>query len=238
VSYINTLERKILTAEDPVEITQDGLRQVQVKKDVGLTFAAALRAFLRQDPDVILVGEMRDFETCQIAIEAALTGHLLLSTLHTNNAPETITRLVDIGIDPVTLSDALLLIVAQRLAKTLCKSCKELYDPSDDELAEAGIAKNENGIYTYLGVEYPEAEFYKPVGCSACQDRAYKGRMGLHEVLHNTENIKRLIAQKANVAEIRKAAVEQGMHELYEDGMIKVLHGKTSIHQIRAVCIE
>lgn len=238
VSYINHPDKKILTAEDPVEITQEGLRQVQVKKNVGLTFAAALRAFLRQDPDVILVGEMRDFETCAIAVEAALTGHLLLSTLHTNNAPETITRLVDIGIDPVTLSDALLLVLAQRLAKTLCKSCKEKYDPTDDELKEAGIERTSDGRIVYLGEEYPEAEFYQPVGCPACEDRAYKGRMGLHEALHNTDDIKRLIATKGSIEDIRTTAKSGGMKELYEDGIIKVLSGKTSIHQIRAVCTE
>ncbi|MHC4870452.1 MAG: GspE/PulE family protein [Planctomycetota bacterium] len=238
VSYINTPERKILTAEDPVEITQDGLRQVQVKKNVGLTFAAALRAFLRQDPDVILVGEMRDLETCAIAVEAALTGHLLLSTLHTNNAPETVTRLVDIGIDPVTLSDALLLVLAQRLAKTLCKSCKEQYDPTDEELEEANIQRSSDGKIVYLGEEYPEAEFYKPVGCSTCENRQYKGRMGLHEALHNIDDIKRLIATSGKIEDIRDAAKANGMKELYEDGIIKVLSGKTSIHQIRAVCTE
>ncbi len=238
VSYINQPDRKILTAEDPVEITQEGLRQVQVKKNVGLTFAAALRAFLRQDPDVILVGEMRDLETCSIAVEAALTGHLLLSTLHTNNAPETVTRLVDIGIDPVTLSDALLLVLAQRLTKTLCKSCKEQYEPTDEELAEAGIERTNDGKIVYLGEEYPDASFYKPVGCPACENRQYKGRMGLHEALHNTDNIKSLIAKSGSIADIRAAAKANGMKELYEDGIIKVLDGKTSIHQIRAVCTE
>ncbi|MHC4883655.1 MAG: ATPase, T2SS/T4P/T4SS family [Planctomycetota bacterium] len=237
VSYINNPDKKILTAENPVEITQEGLRQVQIKPETGMTFKAALRAFLRQDPDVILVGEMRDLETCEIAVEAALTGHLLLSTLHTNNAPETVTRLVDIGIDPVTLSDALLVVLAQRLARTLCGKCKEQYDPDDEELAIAGYERR-NGVIYYLDKEYPEAEFYKPVGCSECQGRAYKGRMGLHELLHNTDETKAMIASGAKVAQIREVAKKNGMMELYEDGMIKVMTGKTSIHQVRAVCIE
>jgi type II secretory ATPase GspE/PulE/Tfp pilus assembly ATPase PilB-like protein/putative methionine-R-sulfoxide reductase with GAF domain len=237
VSHINKPDKKILTAENPVEITQEGLRQVQIKPETGLTFEAALRAFLRQDPDVILVGEMRDLETCQIAVEAALTGHLLLSTLHTNNAPETITRLVDIGIDPVTLSDALLAVLAQRLARTLCSKCKEKYEPSDEELSEAGFTR-ENGICHFLGQAYPEAEFFNPTGCPECQGRGYRGRMGLHELLHNTDEIKSVVAGKGKVAEIRDIAKKNGMVELYEDGMIKVAQGKTSIHQIRAVCIE
>jgi type II secretory ATPase GspE/PulE/Tfp pilus assembly ATPase PilB-like protein/putative methionine-R-sulfoxide reductase with GAF domain len=238
VAHINTPERKILTAENPVEITQDGLRQVQIRPDVGLSFKAALRAFLRQDPDVILVGEMRDFETCSIAVEAALTGHLLLSTLHTNNAPETVTRLVDIGIDPVTLADALLVVLAQRLGKTLCKKCKERYEPEDEELAEAGFSRGANGVINYLDEEWPDAEFYKAVGCPACQGRGYKGRVGIHEILNNNEEITRIIATGGKVAEIRQVARDAGMRELYEDGMIKVLKGMTSIHQIRAVCIE
>ncbi len=237
VAHINTPERKILTAENPVEITQDGLRQVQVKPEVGLTFKEALRAFLRQDPDVILVGEMRDFETCSIAVEAALTGHLLLSTLHTNNAPETITRLVDIGIDPITLSDALLVVLAQRLAKTLCKSCKEAYEPTDEQLEEAGMERRDGKVF-YLDQEWPEVAFHRAKGCPTCQDRGYKGRMGLHELLENNDDIKRIISTGGKVAEIRELAKANGMRELYEDGMIKVLDGSTSIHQIRAVCVE
>jgi type II secretory ATPase GspE/PulE/Tfp pilus assembly ATPase PilB-like protein/putative methionine-R-sulfoxide reductase with GAF domain len=236
VAHINTPARKILTAENPVEITQDGLRQVQIRPEVGLTFKSALRAFLRQDPDVIMVGEMRDYETCSIAVEAALTGHLLLSTLHTNNAPETVTRLIDIGIDPVTLSDALLVVLAQRLAKTLCSKCKEEYQPTDEELAELEITRGEGGAPEYLGEAYPEATFFKPVGCPTCQDRGYKGRMGVHELLENNDEITRLIANGAKVAEIREMARQQGMKELWEDGIIKIMDGRTSIHQIRAVC--
>jgi len=243
VANINTPDRKILTAENPVEITQQGLRQVQIKPDVGLTFKEALRAFLRQDPDVIMVGEMRDFETCSIAIEAALTGHLLFSTLHTNNAPETVTRLVDIGIDPVTLSDALLCVLAQRLTKTLCPKCKVKAQLPTEELEKIGAEIKDNH-YHYLGKSFPIDDSYiVGEGCPACNCTGYKGRMGVHELLVATDEVKKLIVGGARIHEIRSCAKEISdkgfrMYELFEDGFFKVLMGRSDVRQIRAVCIE
>lgn len=244
VANINTPDRKILTAENPVEITQVGLRQVQVKPDVGLTFKEALRAFLRQDPDVIMVGEMRDFETCSIAIEAALTGHLLFSTLHTNNAPETVTRLVDIGIDPVTLSDALLCVLAQRLCKTLCSSCRVQGTHPQEDLESIG-ATIEGDMYKYIDREFPISESYlRGEGCERCNGSGMKGRMGIHELLVGTDEVKRMIVSGARIHEIREAAkafdeeAQFRMYELSEDGFFKVLMGRTDFRSIRSVCIE
>ncbi len=243
VANINTTDRKILTAENPVEITQAGLRQVQVRPEVGLTFKEALRAFLRQDPDVIMVGEMRDFETCSIAIEAALTGHLLFSTLHTNNAPETVTRLVDIGIDSVTLSDALLCVLAQRLIKTLCKKCAVGGEIPAENLEEIG-ATREGDKYRFMEKEFQVAEGkVKGEGCEACNGTGLKGRMGIHELLVCTEEVKRMIVSGARIHEIRetgKQTSESGhrMYELFEDGYFKVLQGSTDFYQVRAVCVE
>ncbi len=243
VANINTPDRKILTAENPVEITQVGLRQVQIKPEVGLTFKEALRAFLRQDPDVIMVGEMRDFETCSIAIEAALTGHLLFSTLHTNNAPETVTRLVDIGIDSVTLSDAMLCVLAQRLCKTICGKCAVQGELPEEDLQAMG-ATREGDVYKYMGKEFPVSESrLKGEGCETCNGTGYKGRMGIHELLCATEEVKRMIVSGARIAEIRETGKTESasgfrMFELFEDGYFKVLMGKTDVHQIRAVCVE
>lgn len=243
VSVLNEPSMKILTAENPVEITQPGLRQVQIKNEVGLTFKEALRAFLRQDPDVILVGEMRDFETCSIAVEAALTGHLLFSTLHTNSAPETITRLVDIGIDPVTLSDALLCVLAQRLPRTYCKQCA-VPGVLPQEILDQVHVTIENGMFKYLDKEFPVAECkVKGPGCEKCRGTGYAGRMGAHELLICTEEIKRMICSGAHVAEIREVAKQPSasgfrMYELFEDAVMKMLMGKTDLHQIRAVCAE
>jgi type II secretory ATPase GspE/PulE/Tfp pilus assembly ATPase PilB-like protein len=244
VANINTPDRKILTAENPVEITQEGLRQVQIKPEVGLTFKEALRAFLRQDPDVIMVGEMRDFETCSIAIEAALTGHLLFSTLHTNNAPETVTRLVDIGIDPVTLSDAMLCVLAQRLCKTICPKCKVKQPIPDEDIA--GIsAKREGDVVKYIDREFRLDEMYiKGPGCEACNGTGLKGRMGIHELLVGTEEVKRMIVSGARIAEIREAGKKPDeksgfrMYELFEDGFFKCLMGRADIRSVRGVCIE
>ena len=244
VACINKPDVKILTAENPVEITQNGLRQVQIKPDVGLTFKEALRAFLRQDPDVIMVGEMRDFETCSIAIEAALTGHLLFSTLHTNNAPETVTRLVDIGIDPVTLSDALLCVLAQRLTKTLCSKCKIQGEFSAEELETIGATK-EGDKYKYIDKEFPISECYLPgEGCDKCNGSGLKGRMGIHELLVCTDEVKKMIVGGARIHEIRDGAKKWDedaafrMYELFEDGFFKVLMGRSDIRSIRAVCVE
>ncbi|MDP1708284.1 MAG: ATPase, T2SS/T4P/T4SS family [Gammaproteobacteria bacterium] len=245
LSYINTPERKIWTAEDPVEITQQGLRQVQVNTKIGLTFAAAMRAFLRADPDVIMVGEMRDAETTKTGIEASLTGHLVFSTLHTNSAPESVVRLLDLGMDPFNFSDALLGVLAQRLAKRLCKKCKESYTASSDEIDEllqeycldmpidpATVLQHWKSTYTVKG----EFILYKACGCEECGNTGYKGRLGLHELLIGSNTIKRLVQRRATVEELRNTAFAEGLRTLKQDGIEKVLQGNTDIHQIRTVC--
>ncbi len=238
LGHINTTDMKIWTAEDPVEITQKGLRQVQVHPKIDFTFAAAMRSFLRADPDVIMVGEMRDHETAAIGIEASLTGHLVFSTLHTNSAPETITRLLDMEIDPFNFADALLGILAQRLLRTLCKDCKEPYAPSQEEFAEL-ISEYGAEHWDALGVRYsPELRLYRPKGCQRCTGSGYKGRMGIHELLVGSDEIKRLIQRRARVEEIRQQAVREGMTTLLQDGIAKVLGGHTDFKQVRAVCMK
>ena len=237
LGFINTPKKKIWTAEDPVEITQRGLRQVQMHNKIGLDFARALRSFLRGDPDVIMVGEIRDVETCSIALEASLTGHLVLSTLHTNSAPETITRLIDMGMNPINFADALNLIVAQRLVKTLCKHCKKEYHPSREEY---DVLANEYGYAEFqkLGVEYDDQfKLYKPAGCKECGHSGYSGRMGLYEILEGTKKIKRLIMQMALVEEIQEQAVLDGMTTLKQDGIQKILKGLCDFKQVSAVCV-
>ncbi len=237
LGQINSDERKIWTAEDPVEITQEGLRQVQMQDKIGLNFARAMRSFLRGDPDVIMVGEMRDTETASIGLEASLTGHLVFSTLHTNSAPETITRLLDMGMNPLNFSDALLLIVAQRLLKTLCKKCKEPYNPSKEEFE---ILAKEYGVKEFqkLGIKYSkDLKLFQPKGCSACGDTGYAGRMGIHEVLSGTDEMKRMIMRSAMVDEIRKRAIEDGMFTLKQDGIQKIFQGHCDIKQVQAVCV-
>ena len=237
LGYINKPERKIWTAEDPVEITQDGLRQVQMLPKIGLDFARAMRAFLRGDPDVIMVGEMRDVETCSIGLEASLTGHLVFSTLHTNTAPETITRLLDMGMNPLNFADALLLIVSQRLVRTLCNECKEDYHPSQKEFE---ILVNEYGVEEFgkLGIQHTNnLTLKKPVGCAKCNDTGYSGRTALHEVLEGTDVIKRMIMEKSLVEEIRKQAIKEGMTTLKQDGILKIFKGDCDLKQVLAVCI-
>ena len=239
LGYINTPERKIWTAEDPVEITQDGLRQVQMLPKIGLDFARAMRAFLRGDPDVIMVGEMRDVETCSIGLEASLTGHLVFSTLHTNTAPETITRLLDMGMNPLNFADALLLIVSQRLVRTLCKECKEDYHPSQKEFE---ILVHEYGgeelFNKVVNIPYTdELLIKKPVGCSSCNDTGYAGRTGLHEVLEATADIKRMIMKQALVEELRAHAISEGMTTLKQDGIWKIFKGDCDLKQVMSVCI-
>lgn len=238
LKHINTPERKIWTAEDPVEITQAGLRQVQVHPKIGFTFARAMRAFLRADPDVIMVGEMRDKETCETGIEASLTGHLVFSTLHTNSAPETITRLLDMGMDPFNFADALLGIMAQRLARTLCKECKEKYHPSEQEFNDLVLDYGEEA-FPKTGIEYTkDLTLFKAAGCGKCGNTGYRGRMGIHEMLRGTDEIKRMVQTRKPVAEIRAAATADGMTSLKQDGIEKVFAGKTDIRQIRMVCIK
>jgi type II secretory ATPase GspE/PulE/Tfp pilus assembly ATPase PilB-like protein len=252
---LNTPDTKIWTAEDPVEITQKGLRQVQVNKKV-IDFPAVMKAFLRADPDIIMVGEMRDAETTHIGIEASLTGHLVFATLHTNSAPEAIIRLLDMGMDPFNFSDALVGILAQRLAKRLCK-CKAPYNPDQEELKlfmneytndlrqtppwvkdAQGEAKK---LYEYWLKEYGKdgkLTFYKPVGCDICGGSGYKGRAGLHELMVASDPVKKLVQEKARVAEIFVKCVEEGMSTLKMDGMEKVLMGITDMKQVRAVCVK
>ena len=238
LAYINKPDRKIWTAEDPVEITQYGLRQVQVQPKIGFDFAAAMRAFLRADPDVIMVGEMRDFETAKTGVEASLTGHLVLSTLHTNSAPETITRLLDMGIDPLNFADALLGILAQRLVRTLCKNCKEAFHPSSDEFEEV-VESYDREQFAKLNIPYTDDFImYRPKGCDVCDKSGYRGRMGIHELLVGTDEIKRLIQKHATVEEMREVAIGQGMTTLLQDGIFKALKGFTDFKQVRRVCIK
>ena len=236
--HINTDERKIWTAEDPIEITQDGLRQVQVHPKIGFTFAAALRAFLRADPDVIMIGEMRDKETADIAIEASLTGHLVLSTLHTNSAVETVTRLLDMGCDSFNFADAMLGVVAKRLCKRICEQCKEAYHPTRqeyDELVQGYGAR----YWDRLGIAYNDDwTLYRGRGCDICNKSGFKGRIPLHELLAGSEEIKGLIQSKARTAAILDAAMQEGMTTLVQDGIHKVLRGITVYRQVRAVAMQ
>jgi type II secretory ATPase GspE/PulE/Tfp pilus assembly ATPase PilB-like protein len=234
---INTPDMKIWTAEDPVEITQPGLRQVQVQPKIGFDFAAAMRSFLRADPDVIMVGEMRDKETASTGVEASLTGHLVFSTLHTNSAPETITRLVDIGLDPFSFADALLGVLAQRLARGICKKCKEPYAPAADEIEELVQAFGEKGA-AERGVGKPDFKLWRGAGCDMCAKTGLKGRLAVHELLVADEGIKRAIVARSPVEEVRKLAIEGGMTTLLQDGLEKAIAGKTDIKQVLAVCLR
>ena len=235
LGYINVPERKIWTAEDPVEITQYGLRQVQVQPRIGFTFAAAMRSFLRADPDVVMVGEMRDEETAHIGIEASLTGHLVFSTLHTNSAPETITRLLDMGLDPFNFADALLGILAQRLVRTLCSACKKPVHPPEQLFQELRQAYGPES-FDALGIHYtPEFTLHQAVGCSECGDTGYKGRVGIHELLVSSPETKKMIQARARIEEIRTVATQEGMTTLLQDGILKILDGLTDFAQVKAV---
>src|SRR5450756_2087602 len=219
-------EINVITVEDPVEYRIPGINQVQVNPKAGLTFASALRSILRSDPDVVLIGEIRDHETAQIAIEAALTGHLVLSTLHTNDAPSAITRLIEMGIEPFLVGSALDCVVAQRLARRLCPKCKEAYRPSEVEMIASRFPWSP-------GEEIPT--IYRPTGCSACSRTGYKGRMALHEVMAVSEDIERLAVSHASAAEIANTAHQEGMISLRDDGWTKVLLGDTSVEEILRV---
>jgi type II secretory ATPase GspE/PulE/Tfp pilus assembly ATPase PilB-like protein len=239
LSYINKTDTKIWTAEDPVEITQRGLRQVQVKPQIGFDFAAAMRSFLRADPDVIMVGEMRDKETTHIGIEASLTGHLVLSTLHTNNAPESITRLLDMGMDPFNFADAILCILAQRLVRTLCRECKRTYAPTQAQYDELVREYDKSAFEANVKIPYSDdLKLYKPVGCEACNSGGYLGRMGIHELLTGTDDLKRLIQNKEHVEVIRAQAVKDGMSTLKQDGVEKIFGGNCDLLQVRKVTIK
>lgn len=238
LNAINDSERKIWTAEDPVEITQYGLRQVQVNPKSGLTFAQAMRGFLRADPDVIMVGEMRDRETVGMGIEASLTGHLVFSTLHTNSAPETIIRLIDMGMDPYNFADSLLGILAQRLVRILCGSCRTAYAP---DLREYEHIRETYGPYFDQRVNmphHPGLKLHRARGCYACRDLGYAGRKGLYELLLGDRNLKELIIGKASVDEFRRAAEEGGMTTLLQDGIHRVFAGETDMKQVMSVCLR
>jgi type II secretory ATPase GspE/PulE/Tfp pilus assembly ATPase PilB-like protein len=236
--HINTPDRKIWTAEDPVEITQYGLRQVQVQAKIGFDFAAAMRAFLRADPDVIMVGEMRDFETAKTGVEASLTGHLVFSTLHTNSAPETIVRLLDMGIDPLNFADSLLGILAQRLVRTLCKNCKEAYHPTKEEYDDIAESYGPE-LFAKLNIPHTdELTLYRPKGCDICDKTGYKGRMGIHELIVNTDEVKKMIQKRESVEVIRAQSMTEGMTTLLQDGIYKSLKGFTDFKQVRRVCIK
>ncbi len=237
LGHINTPERKIWTAEDPVEITQPGLQQVQVDSKIGFTFAHALRAFLRADPDVILIGEMRDKETAHIGVEASLTGHLVFSTLHTNSAPETITRLLDLGLDPLNFADALLGVLAQRLVRTLCSNCKQPYKATEHECEQIVRAYGEE-YFPELGVDLNNLELYKPVGCEKCGKTGYRGRTGIHELLVSSPEMKQAVAKASEVSAIKNIAVKEGMRTLIQDGVWKILKGDTDLVQLHRVTVE
>lgn len=233
LGYLNTPDKKIWTAEDPVEITQPGLQQVQVVPKIGFTFANALRAFLRADPDIILIGEMRDKETAHAGIEASLTGHLVLSTLHTNSAPETITRLLDLGLDPVNFSDACIGILAQRLIRTLCPKCKETYVATEEEKAFI-LRQYGDEHFPELGLE-ENYKLHKAVGCEACGETGYKGRTGVHELLTMTNDLRSLIYKESSVHEMKAQALTDGMRTLIQDAILKVIKGDTDLKQMQVI---
>jgi type IV pilus assembly protein PilB len=219
LSKINTIEVNIMTAEDPVEYNLMGINQVLVRNEVGMTFAAALKAFLRQDPNIIMVGEIRDLETGSIAIKAALTGHLVLSTLHTNDAPSTVTRMVDMGIEPFNVASAVNLIVAQRLVRRICVECKQQHDYSDEEMHAFGIDRD-------------QGPFFKGTGCDVCNGTGYKGRQGIYEVMALTSQLRRYILKGASTEELREVAVSEGMLTLRMDGLVKIKKGVTTLEEV------
>jgi type II secretory ATPase GspE/PulE/Tfp pilus assembly ATPase PilB-like protein len=237
LKHLNTSDVKIWTVEDPVEITQNGLRQVQVQPKIGLTFAEALRSFLRADPDVIMIGEMRDQETAKTAIDASLTGHLVLSTLHTNSAPETVVRLIEMGIDSFNFADALLGVLAQRLARRLCEKCKEPYHPDKDEYERLVEIYGADLFRQHGGNPYTDdLLIMKKTGCSFCNSTGYKGRIGIHELLLNTSTVKGLIQHNAPMDELRSRAVAEGTKTLLMDGILKVFRGLTDLTEVLRVC--
>jgi type IV pilus assembly protein PilB len=225
LSTVNNIDVNIMTAEDPVEYNLHGINQVHVKDDIGLTFASALRSFLRQDPDIVMVGEIRDFETAEIAVKAALTGHLVLSTLHTNDAPSTISRLLNMGIEPFLVSASVIVIIAQRLCRRICDQCKEELDVPESALINMGFQQDEVSTF----------KCYKGKGCPACSETGYKGRMALYEVMPVKEEIKDMILKGASAADIKKAAIQLGMKTLRMSGLTKIKEGLTSVEEVLRV---
>jgi len=228
LSEINTTDKNIITVEDPIEYQLKGVGQIQVNPKIDLTFARGLRSILRQDPDIIMVGEIRDLETAEIAIQASLTGHLVLSTLHTNDAPTAITRLVDMGIEPFLVSSSLIAVIAQRLVRVLCPACKRPYEPRDEELAEIHLSRS----------ALPEGVIYRAVGCPKCANTGFYGRTGIYELLVMDEHIQNLITRGADADAIRRAAIEKGMLTLREDGALKVAQGLTTVQEVARVTQE
>ncbi len=236
--HLNTDERKIWTAEDPIEITQEGLRQVQVHPKIGFTFAAAMRSFLRADPDIIMIGEMRDKETADVAIEASLTGHLVLSTLHTNGAVETVVRLLDMGCDSFNFADAMQCVIAKCLCKRICVKCKEPYHPTTKEYDKLvhGYGKQ---AWEGLGVgNCEDFQLYRGRGCDACNQTGLKGRVALHELLRGSDELRNLIQNRAKTTEMQSLAAKEGMVTLAQDGILKILSGLTTYEQVRSVAMK
>jgi type II secretory ATPase GspE/PulE/Tfp pilus assembly ATPase PilB-like protein len=231
LGHINAPERKIWTAEDPVEITQPGLRQVEVRPKIGFGFAEALRSFLRADPDVVMIGEMRDSETAEIAIHASLTGHLVLSTLHTNSAPETVVRLAQMGCDPFSFGDALLGILAQRLARRLCRDCRTLEPAVESDRARLQAALDLDGASEKVG-----HLVWRSRGCDACRGSGYSGRIAIHELLVVDEPLRAAIHEGAGADRIRQIAIAGGMKTMFQDGIQKCLTGETDLQQVLAIC--
>jgi type II secretory ATPase GspE/PulE/Tfp pilus assembly ATPase PilB-like protein len=245
LAHLNTAQRKIWTAEDPVEITQAGLRQVQVNPKIEWTFAKALRSFLRADPDVIMVGEIRDKETAQTAVEASLTGHLVMSTLHTNSAPETVTRLLDMGMDPFNFGDSLLAVLAQRLVRRLCPHCRAARNASSEEVDELlhdwlhvfpdGTAPSKDQVLAEWRAQHgPQLMQWESKGCASCEGTGLRGRAALHELMTVTRELRHLIQTGARAEQLQRQALADGMHTLRQDGIDKVLAGVTSIAEVRA----
>ncbi|CAM2950292.1 type IV-A pilus assembly ATPase PilB [Acinetobacter celticus] len=229
LNILNREDTNISTAEDPVEINLEGVNQVNVNNKVGLTFAAALKSFLRQDPDIVMVGEIRDLETAEIAIKAAQTGHMVLSTLHTNSAPETLTRLRNMGVPSFNIATSVNLVIAQRLARRLCSQCKEAVEVPEQSLLEMGFTEED--------IVNPEFQIYQPVGCSECRD-GYKGRVGIYEVMKVTPEISRLIMEDGNAIQIADAADQAGFNNLRRSGLMKVMQGVTSLQEVNRVTSE
>ncbi|HLY75358.1 MAG TPA: GspE/PulE family protein [Planctomycetota bacterium] len=229
---------KVWTAEDPIEITQEGIRQVQMHAQIGLTFERALRAFLRCDPDVVMIGEIRDRETADAAVEASLTGHLVMSTLHTNSAPETVTRLLEMGLDSFTFGSSLLGVLAQRLVRRICDRCAESYSPAGDEFQELKAQFGDNARFEALKVDRKKVTLARGKGCEACFDTGYRGRVGIHEFLVVTPAVRKLIQQRAQADGIGKAARDAGMLTLKQDGIRKVLKGQTDLKEVVSITLE
>ncbi|MBI2900563.1 MAG: Flp pilus assembly complex ATPase component TadA [Planctomycetes bacterium] len=238
LAHLKRPETKIWTAEDPVEITQEGLRQVQVNPKIGLTFERCLRAFLRCDPDVIMIGEIRDRETADAAVEASLTGHLVLSTLHTNSAPETVTRLLEMGLDPYTFGDTLLGVLAQRLVRRICDGCRETYRPPRDEFESLRTHYGDDAEFRRLVPDPGSLELVRGKGCARCFETGYRGRVGVHELLAVTDEVRKLVHQKAESARIRRLATDAGMRLLKQDGIRKVVEGKTDLREVLSNCAD